>query len=300
MGGVACEVPVSSRLDRGGVLLVLLAGAGFGANAIFAKLAYSAGVTVGTFLTVRFCLAAIVFWLLLRPRFARGEVAPGLLLGLAYCGQSAFYFTAVSMQDASATSVFQAVTPAIVAVAAVVIGRERPQFRIFAAVLVAVAGTAMVALFSTSSVGTVVPLGVALAVAASIWYSGYLLVGDRVVGSTDPLRLGCLIATGGGIGFLVGTSVIGQLRFDFQPIGWVYLAASAVVATVISVTAVMAGMKRIGPSLTGILTTFEPVATIVYAFIIFNERFTPLQAVGAGLVISAVIVVQLPSRTMPA
>ncbi len=291
---------MSRAVDRTGATLVLLSGAAFGANAVFAKLAYEAGVTIGTFLTVRFCLAAIVFWAVLRPRFTRREVGPGLLLGLAYTGQATMYFTAVSLQDINVTSVFQAITPAIVAVVAVLIGRERAHRRTFVAIAVAMIGTALVALFGTDQIGTVVPLGVALAIGSAVWYSGYVLIGDRVVGTIDPVRLGCLIATGGGIGFLIGSAAVGQLAFDFDRIGWLWLAGSALVSTTIAVTAMMAGMKRIGPSLTGLLTSFETVATIVYAFVIFDERLTPMQIVGTCLVLGAVILVQLPSRTMRA
>ena len=101
------------RLDRLGIALVLASSAAFGANAIFAKLAYGDGATVGEFLSIRFTIAAIAFWIVLRPKVTMRDVVPGLLLGLAYCGQASLYFTAVSMQDASVTSVFQAVTPPI-------------------------------------------------------------------------------------------------------------------------------------------------------------------------------------------
>jgi drug/metabolite transporter (DMT)-like permease len=284
------------RVDRLGIVLVLAASAAFGANAIFAKLVFERGGTVGEFLSIRFCIAAIAFWIVLRPRIARRELAPGLLLGLAYCGQAGFYFTAVSLQDASVTSVFQSVTPAIVAVAAVLAGRERPRLRIFGAIAVAAVGTAMVGLGGGEGVGHVVPLGVALSIASSVWYAGYLLAGERIVAGIDPLVLGCLIATGGGIGFAVGSAALGELHFDFAPSAWIFLIASALASTVFAVTAIMAGMKRVGPSLAGLLQSFETVATITYAYLIFGERLTPLQLAGAAAVLLAVVAVQLPGR----
>ena len=47
-------------MDRMGPLLCLLSAAGFGAMAIFGKLAYAAGVEVEELLLVRFALAAAV------------------------------------------------------------------------------------------------------------------------------------------------------------------------------------------------------------------------------------------------
>jgi drug/metabolite transporter (DMT)-like permease len=290
-------VPAASRsVDRVGTLLVVLSGATFGANPIFAKLSYHAGASVGTFLTVRFTLAAALFWIFLRPRLARADLLPGLGLGLAYCGQAGFFFTAVSMQDANVTGVMQAVTPALVATGAVALGREPARRRIFGGVAAAAVGMALVALGGGTTVGHVRPLALALSLASAVWYSGYLLIGDRIVGRIDPLPLATLIATGGGVGFALGSLAIGQLHVGFHAVGWLWLFASAVVSTVIAVTAVMAGMQRIGPSLTGILSTSEPVATVILAFLVFGERLTVLQAAGAALVLGAVIAVQLPSR----
>jgi drug/metabolite transporter (DMT)-like permease len=65
---------------------------------------------------------------------------------------------------------------------------------------------------------------------------------------------------------------------------------------VFAVTAVMAGIGRLGPSVGGLLTTFETPSTILYAALVFGEQLSPLQWVGAMLVLVAVVTVQLPSR----
>ena len=284
------------RPDRLGIVLALASSAAFGGNAIFAKLSYNEGATVGEFLSFRFTIAAVVFWLLLRPRVSRRELAPGLLLGLAYCGQATFYFWAVSIQDASVTSVFQAITPPIVAVTAVLLGRERASARVFAAIGMAGVGMILVGLNGGDSSGHVVPLGVLLSIASSAWYAGYLLAGERIVKNVQPLVLGCLIATGGAVGFSAGSLAVGQFHFDFGGTAWLWFALSALVSTVFAVTAVMAGMDRLGPSLAGLLTTFETPSTIVYATIVFGESLAPLQWLGAALVLAAVVAVQLPGR----
>jgi len=61
-----------------GTFLCLGSGAAFGAMAVFGKLAYGAGATVGTLLAVRFALAAAVFWALI---LAAGAARDVLALG---------------------------------------------------------------------------------------------------------------------------------------------------------------------------------------------------------------------------
>src|SRR5687768_279541 len=139
-----------------GTLLCLGSGAAFGAMAVFGKLAYAEGATVGTLLAVRFTLAAALFWAAgaavaraRRGRRARVIGARDVLLGLALgaCGyalQAGAYFAALERIDASLLSLLIYTFPAIVAAAAIALGRERADGRRIAALIVASGGIALV------------------------------------------------------------------------------------------------------------------------------------------------------------
>src|SRR3954470_5984063 len=92
--------------ERSGFLLCALAAAGFGAMAIFGKLAYRAGARVLELLAVRFVIATGVLGALAHHRgatFPRGRaLAAGLALGaLAYAIEAGALFGAVSRLDAA-------------------------------------------------------------------------------------------------------------------------------------------------------------------------------------------------------
>src|SRR5688500_13861599 len=115
-----------------GPLFVLGSGAAFGAMGIFGKLAYDQGATVGTLLSVRFALAAALLWALEAARRERGsrpakvDVLAALALGaVCYALQAGLFFAALERIDASLAALLLYTAPAIVAVAAVVLGRER-------------------------------------------------------------------------------------------------------------------------------------------------------------------------------
>ena len=129
-----------------GTLLCLGSGAAFGAMAIFGKLAYDDGATVGTLLSIRFLMAAVMFWVLVAASGALREVRIlgrrdlGLGLALGGCGyaiQAGCYFAALERIDASLLSLLLYTYPAIVAAAAVLLGRERLQSRRLAALALA-------------------------------------------------------------------------------------------------------------------------------------------------------------------
>jgi O-antigen/teichoic acid export membrane protein len=71
--------------------------------------------------------------------------------------------------------------------------------------------------------------------------------------------------------------------------GWGWLAGIAVVSTVAAVSLFFAGLKRVGPTTASILSTVEPVVTVLLAFLVFGETLGAVQLVGGGLVLAAVL-----------
>src|SRR3954470_3112935 len=79
----------------------LASGIAFGAMAVFGKLAYAEGATVGTLLAIRFTLAGGVFWLSRPARVPRRDVLAALALGAGgYAVQAGCYFAALQRLDA--------------------------------------------------------------------------------------------------------------------------------------------------------------------------------------------------------
>ena len=78
--------------------------------------------------------------------------------------------------------------------------------------------------------------------------------------------------------------------------GFGWLAAIAVVSTVGAVSLFFAGLKRVGPTTASILSTAEPVTTVVLAFLAFGESLGPVQLAGGALVLGAVLVLSAPAR----
>src|SRR5690242_7279888 len=186
-----------------GTFFCLASGAAFGAMAIFAKLAYEQGATVGTVLSVRFLLAASLFWLLVFAgghvrelrALTRRQVRAGLLLGACgYAIQSGCYFSALKHIEASLLSLLLYTFPAMVATAAVLLGRERMNARRLTALLLASSGLVLV--LAGAGTGALDAVGVALGLGAAIVYSAYILVSDGVVGRMSPMALSALVCSG--------------------------------------------------------------------------------------------------------
>jgi drug/metabolite transporter (DMT)-like permease len=68
------------------------------------------------------------------------------------------------------------------------------------------------------------------------------------------------------------------------------------VSTVGAIALFFAGLRRVGPTAASILSTLEPVVTVVLASAAFGEGLGPAQMAGGALVLAAAVVVRTPAR----
>jgi drug/metabolite transporter (DMT)-like permease len=301
----------------------LFSAACFGALPIFGKLAYGEGVSPQALLLLRFAISAALLGaaLLVRPRLrsavppagrlaelalaevdgirsarsARRLVLTALGLGaVGYASQSSFYFAALDRIDAPMVALVLYTYPALVTVAAVVLGRERLTTRRAVALGVSSCGTLLV-LLGAGGVSFDL-MGVALAFAAALTYTVYILVADTVVHRMPPVVLSALVMTGAAAALLGRELLDGGLSLGFGPAGWLWVGCLAVVSTVVAMLAFFAGLRRSGPGAAAILSTFEPVVTTGLAALVLSEFLTPVQLVGGVVVLASVLVLQLRRR----
>jgi len=293
-----------------GTILCLGSATAFGAMAVIGKLAYDEGATVGTLLAIRFALAAGLFWALVLAggaaaevrALSRRDVGAAVALGAcAYAAQAGCYFAALERIDASLLSMLVYISPAIVAVAAIALGRERFDVRRLAALAFASGGLVLV--LAGAGAGALDPLGAVLAVVTALIYSTYILVGEGIAARVRPHLLAALVCTGAAVTLTAGSAALGQLDPGALSVaGWAWLACIAVVSTVAALGLFFAGLQRVGPTAASILSTVEPLVTALLAFLVFGETLGEIQVLGGALVLGAVLALQAVSadRRAPA
>ncbi len=283
--------------ERVGVALCLVAGASFALQPVLVRLAFEGGATVAGIGALRFAVAALVLGLVARKALAAAPartLAAPFALGLTIYGlETGLFFASLERIDVSLASLLMCSYPALVVAGAVLLRRERASRRRASALLVALAGVTLVLAGGVG--GTLDPLGIGLALAASVSYAAYVLVSDLLLGTTEPLVLATMLCAGAATAFALAGSATDSLG-----IGGVstiaVVGAIALAATVLPIAAFLAGVRRVGPSRATILGTVEPPVTIALAALVFGERLGPLQLAGAGLVVGAVVILQLRRR----
>src|SRR6478752_2026254 len=220
-------------MDRVGPLLCLLSAAGFGAMAVFGKLAYDAGVEVEELLLLRFAMAAPLLLAVAAATGAlrglpRRSVLAGLGMGaIGYATQSGLYFGALERMDASLLALILYVYPALVLIGAVALGRERASVRRVAALLMTLTGTALVLVGAAS--GSLDGLGTVMGFAAALTYTVYILVGHRIGAGVSPVALSAFVCLGATCTYALAYVRHGGPRLAFGVAGWVWVMAITLV-----------------------------------------------------------------------
>jgi drug/metabolite transporter (DMT)-like permease len=293
--------PQQSRDALVGAALVVVSGFGFGAVTVLARIAFEAGSNAPTSLVVRFGLGCAIFWLLLAARrklqrLPLARIAGLSLMGVLFAAGSTVSFMSVERIPASLASLVFYIYPAIVTLGSALIFKTRfPPSRL----LVLLATLTGCALTVDLQAGPIDALGLGLAIATAFFYSGYVLLGSRVTIGIPPLNASAWIMTvASAVLVLVGLSgLIGDgFTSDIAPRGWLAILGLAIFSTVISVSAFLAGMARLDPFRASIISTTEPVISVILAALLLAERLTAQQALGGVIIIASAVTLQLLAR----
>ena len=271
-----------------GILLIAVSAASFGTLAIFGRFLYADGLDTFTMLFLRFGFAALfmtIFLVARREPLPRGKILLQLIgMGaLGYVGQSFSYLTAIKFASAGLVALLLYLYPMFVFVLSVIILRERVTWLKVTALVLALFGTAL----------TVDPAGgqlqgILLAICAALIYSVYIIIGTNVMKHVSPVQSSLVIFASAGAVYGALMAVNGA-HLPASDRGWLGIAGMVLIATVVPVAAFLAGLDRIGPTNAAMLSTLEPVVTVLLAAWIFKERLNAWVMFGGGLILIAVI-----------
>lgn len=278
----------SSRLV--GALSVALSAACFGALAIFIKIAYGSGAEPVAVLSLRFIIAALPMTAIMLFKSLRWPRGRNLLTligmgGLGYVGQSFGYFSALNYASAGLVALLLYLYPALVAALGAILLRQRFSGVKLAALLAALAGTALTIGGDTSGS---LP-GVLFGVGAALIYSIYILVGSRVTQEEGAFPSATVVMISAAAVFGV-VAALQQPALPGTVSGWTAVVAIALVSTVIAMVTFFVGLARLGAADAATLSTLEPLVTVILAALFLNEPISLMKMLGGGVILTAVVV----------
>ena len=279
-----------------GTLLCLAAGMAFSVSPILIQVAYAHGAAVTGVLAWRYVAATALLMGLAGRKVLRiplGAAVSAFALGaVVYASDSALFYGSLERTSAPLASLVHYAHLVLVVGVAAMIGRERLTRRRLGALVAIFGGVALVG-------GAAVNpdrLGIGMALGSAAAYAVYILLSDRLLRDADPMALAAYLTAGAATSFVVAGGVLGSLGKVGGTAGLACLVGAALVGSVFAVTSFLKGVRLVGPSTASLLVTVEVPITIALAAVVLKQHMTPTQLAGAGLVVVAIMAMQLRRR----
>ncbi len=298
-----------NRTQRDGLLLIVIAAAGYSFFAIFTKFIYdNSTFTPLDVVTWRFVLAVPLTWLAMGwmrrgQLFSHAGHMPRerlLLMGALFGLVATIAFFGVQRVPVSLYTVLIYTYPAMVAIGAILFG-ERLTGRGWLALGLTLIGVVLTVPNLFQGFSGVDPIGVVLVLANAATYATYILLSNRILRGVTDLSTASAWSISGSLVFVIGVILIRALQGGMTAIPpniivWGSFFGLVVISTVIPIFAFYAGMYRLGASYAAILSMLEPVLTLLWAVTIRHEDLQAIQILGSVLILGSVVLLQLGRR----
>jgi drug/metabolite transporter (DMT)-like permease len=304
-----------------GIVLVVVSAAGFGSGTVLSKSVYAAGLDWLQLLAWRFAIGATLAWawLLLSPvrrsalrRLSRRQAMIAIGLGVWYTGNAGTYYAGLETVPASLAGVLVYIYPAVVAVLSIRYVTRLSGRRPWIALGIALVGVVLA--LGGIDLSTPPPAGgIVLILASPLIYAGWIILSARLAGersdhlapeaagaghADDAAAATALMISATATVFVVTAAATGRplAPTSIPSAAWPYLLAIGFASTFLAIQTFYAGSRRLGAAQAALVSTVEPVIIVTLAWLVLGEVLSPLQLVGAGLVIIGVLVAQMAER----
>ncbi len=272
----------------------VLGASSFACADVLSKVVLIDGADVLTMSVVRAVLgvAFLFAWLKLVPprgAFTARATWVSLGLGVLFAGNVFLLFKAFEVIEVPIAILTYFVYPLLTGLAAAASGLERVTWRGAAAAVAAFLGLALMIGAHPTTLATV---GIVAALGAALCRVVILLVTRALLSGAEPLRITWYSLLSSTAVFLVAVLATGNWQPPATTSGWLALVVLSVAVTT-GLLGVFASTVRIGPFRTALFMNLEPLLTALGSALFLAQVLTPLQALGGGIMLAALVMFQL-------
>ena len=207
--------------------------------------------------------------------------------GLLIC-QGTFFLT-IKYTNAGMATVIQYIGPVIIMLYYCVIGRRWPLPREVIAIVVSLFGTVLIATHFDFSKLNISTLGLFWGLLSAFGLASYNIFSISLTtkyGVMPIMAWGLLIA-GVVVYFTTGSNYVPD---NFTLIDFICMSGVVIIGTILSFSLYLEGVRLIGAVTGSIIGCFEPIAAIIFSFLLLGTTFGTIDLIGAAFILSAVIV----------
>jgi drug/metabolite transporter (DMT)-like permease len=242
---------------------------------------------------------ALPFLFLLAWRQQKGREAPPWSLvatvalgGLFFASDLAAWHVGIGLTKLANASLFGNASSFILVIYGFVILRQLPRKVQALALLLAVAGAALL-MGSSYELSPKNFTGDLFTLAAGLLYTGYLIAVDRARRTMAPMPVLAIASAAGALPLLILALALGQ---KVIPDDWTPLLILSFGSQVVGQGLLVYAVGYLSPVVVGLGLLAQPAAGAAIGHFAYGETFSPTDAAGAVLIAVALVLIRLPER----
>lgn len=233
-----------------------------------------------------------------RIRLPRRDLVQCLVLGmLGVAASNYFYYVAIQKTSVAIAIVLQYTAPVWVLLYVVARGQQKLSAQKVAAVVIALAGIALTIGLLGGKSGPPLRLesyGVIAAMLASFSFAFYNVGAHSILARYDRWRVLTWTLMSASVFWLLVNPPWKLVAAHYSAAQWTFLFVFSMISVLGSFSLYFLGLQYLEPTRAIIASCLEPVFSILLAAAFLAEGVRPIQTLGIVLVLSAILIVQLP------
>ena len=279
-----------------GIGATLLSAIYFGFVPLLMKTVYAGGGNSFTAAFLRFAFSIPVLFVVLKIkgvdlRITREELKHFFIItAFGYAGTTLLVFTAYNYIPTGMTTTIHFLYPTFTVAGLMIFYREKIKASKIFCVILCLIGIIM---FYNGGEGHASLIGILLALCSSMTYAFYtiFLGKSEVLRDIEPMkRLFYMHIIGAMIMLAIGL-ISGNLNFHMTPLSWGVMALTANLTAFVGALLYQIGVKYIGAESTAMLSTFEPITSVIVGILVYGEPMTVRIFIGCVAIIASTLII---------
>lgn len=281
-----------------GILATVISAAYFGFMPLFVKTICAGGGNSITASFLRFFLAVPVMWIYLKYKAVSLKISVKELCKIAlitifgYGGTAVLLFSSYNFIPSGMSTTIHFMYPVFTILGCMLFLHERVKPLKILCVALCFAG---VLLFYTAENGASEGanlIGMGLALVSGGTYAFYTIyLGKSGLQEMGSLKLIFYMNAVSAVMLFAAAIVSGELTLELTPLAWGTGIFFATATSFIGALGYQIGVRRIGPQNAAILSTFEPITSLIVGIAVYDESFGLKTLLGCVCILSSVIIV---------
>lgn len=193
--------------------------------------------------------------------------------------------------------------PIFVTLGCVIFFHEKLSRQKILALIIAMCGIGcfFISALNSASLGSSTLLGLILAISSGVFYAFYIIFMDKSgLKAESPFKITFYVATASSIGmFFYGLITKELVLSSLTTKAWSISAIFAFLCTVVALSLLQIGIKYIGASESAVISTFEPITSVIFGSLLLGEKITLIKIIACILIFAGVLILSISKTEIP-